>query len=140
MPPFPIPPLGKLLHDERHLPGGIWPRPEAATEDTDVVIGDWRLTRSPDGKFHAQAVSGKDFSLDLSFAPTQPVLLEGENGYSQKGPKPDEASDYYSIPHLTRVRNPDRGMARPKLFQDRPGSIANGHRTISIRRPRAGIG
>ncbi len=101
------PAAGKLLHAERIYRAGFG-LARAATGDTDVVIGDWRLTRSPDGKFHAQA-GGGDFALDLSFAPTQPPLLEGESGYSQKGPKPDEASDYYSIPHLnvsgTLMRN-----------------------------------
>ena len=31
---------------------------------------------------------------------TQPLLLQGANGYSRKGPGTDAASHYYSFPHL----------------------------------------
>ncbi len=40
------------------------------------------------------------FTLDLTLAPTQPLLLQGEGGYSRKGPRPAQASGYYSEPHL----------------------------------------
>jgi predicted secreted hydrolase len=30
----------------------------------------------------------------------QPILPQGRDGYSQKGPRADEASSYYSLPHL----------------------------------------
>jgi predicted secreted hydrolase len=93
------PALGKLLHAERFYREGFG-LAEAATKDADVIIGDWRLFRSVDGKFHT-TVSGKDFSLNLSFDPTQPVLLEGDNGFSRKSPRPGDASYYYSIPNLT---------------------------------------
>ncbi|MGB6054886.1 MAG: carotenoid 1,2-hydratase, partial [Burkholderiaceae bacterium] len=38
--------------------------------------------------------------LDLTLAPTQPPLLQGAGGYSQKGPRPEQASYYYSQPQL----------------------------------------
>ena len=37
---------------------------------------------------------------NLQFAPTQPLLLEGDAGVSRKGPLPRQASYYYSQPHL----------------------------------------
>jgi predicted secreted hydrolase len=73
---------------------------EASTADMDVVLDDWSLKRGTDGHIHAK-VGGKDFSLDLNFATTQPVMLQGENGFSRKGPLPAEASHYYSLPHLS---------------------------------------
>lgn len=92
------PSLGRLLHQERVYRDGFGLAHASAT-DTDVALREWFLRRSADGAFHT-LVSGKDFALDLSLSPTAAVLLEGENGYSRKGPKPDDASYYYSVPHL----------------------------------------
>jgi predicted secreted hydrolase len=92
------PKVGKLLHDQRIARQGFG-LAEAATDDTEVVLDDWSLKRQADGRFHTR-VGGKDFDLDLVFAPTQPVLPEGEDGFSRKGPLTTEASRYYSIPHL----------------------------------------
>ncbi|SKB26794.1 lipocalin-like domain-containing protein [Luteibacter sp. 22Crub2.1] len=72
---------------------------EASTADTDVTLGDWRLRRDPGGSF-ATKVSGEDFTLDLTLTPGQPALLQGDRGYSRKGPGTGEASAYFSLPHL----------------------------------------
>jgi predicted secreted hydrolase len=40
------------------------------------------------------------FALDLVLDATQPVLLQGRAGWSQKGPSPEQASHYYSEPQL----------------------------------------
>jgi predicted secreted hydrolase len=40
------------------------------------------------------------FGLDLRFAATQPVLRQGVDGYSRKGPQPAQASHYLSEPQL----------------------------------------
>jgi predicted secreted hydrolase len=92
------PSLGKLLHDERAARAGFG-LAEASTADADVVLNGWTLKRDAEGRFHTNVVA-KEFAFDLTFAATQPVMLEGENGYSRKGPIPTEASYYYSLPHL----------------------------------------
>ncbi len=92
------PQVGKLLHDQRAARAGFG-LAEAATADADIVIDDWRFRRMADGRFMAKA-GGKAFTLDLSFQPTQPILLQGEGGYSRKGPQPGQASHYYSLPQL----------------------------------------
>ncbi len=43
---------------------------------------------------------GSDFGLQLVLTPTQPILLQGGDGFSRKGPEPEQASYYYSEPHL----------------------------------------
>jgi predicted secreted hydrolase len=72
---------------------------EAAQGNTDITLDDWSLLRDHDGSFSARIPAG-EFSLDLKLEPTQPVLPQGENGFSRKGPLPTDASYYFSLPHL----------------------------------------
>jgi predicted secreted hydrolase len=92
------PAIGRLLHDQRAARAGFG-LAEASVADTDIVLDDWSLKRAAEGTFTAQ-MAGDGVSLDLDLAPTQPVLLQGDNGYSRKGPGPNEASYYFSLPHL----------------------------------------
>jgi predicted secreted hydrolase len=91
---------GRLWQDQRIRRAGLG-LAQARTGDTNVWIDDWRLERR-DALYQVQ-VAAEDFALNLSLEPTQPVLLNGVAGYSQKGPSPQSASYYYSQPHL-RVR------------------------------------
>jgi predicted secreted hydrolase len=91
----------------------------------DVVLDDWRLVRTPTGELKTQA-TGEGFSLDLTLAPTQPLLLQGQEGFSRKGPRPGQASYYYSLPHLkvTGVlgRQGRRRQVRGQAWLDREWS------------------
>lgn len=88
---------GRLRHDQR-IARAFPALAEARTGDTDVFIDDWSLRRI-DGKYLAR-IPGEGFALDLVLAPTQPILLQGDAGYSRKGPLPSQASGYYSEPQL----------------------------------------
>ncbi|MDP3659810.1 carotenoid 1,2-hydratase, partial [Phenylobacterium sp.] len=92
------PSVGRLLHDQRVAREGFG-LARASTRDTDIVLDDWSLRRRPDGRFVARIVSN-EFAFDLVFEPTQPVLLQGLEGYSRKGPAPKQASRYYTLPQL----------------------------------------
>jgi predicted secreted hydrolase len=92
------PKVGKLMQDQRIARQGFG-LASAATGDTDVVLDDWRLVRGADGVYSATA-SAAAFRLKLQLRPSQPLLIQGDRGYSQKGASPDEASYYYSVPHL----------------------------------------
>ncbi|WP_164156683.1 lipocalin-like domain-containing protein [Sandarakinorhabdus rubra] len=92
------PARGRLLHAARIARAGFG-LAEAKLGDMDVKLDDWRLWRGRDGRLHARA-GDRDFALDLVFTPTQGVILQGEGGYSRKGPHAHEASHYYSWPHL----------------------------------------
>jgi predicted secreted hydrolase len=70
----------------------------ASSQDTGVVLRDWSLLREGAG-LHAQ-VQAEGFAMDLRFADTQPVLLQGDAGLSRKGPDPSQTSYYYSQPQL----------------------------------------
>jgi len=87
----------RFLHDQRAaraLEGLV----SADTGDTDLRIDDWTLVRE-DGGYRAR-ISAAGFALDLALAPTQPLLLEGDAGFSRKGPGDAHASYYYSEPQL----------------------------------------
>jgi len=92
------PAVGHILHAERAARAGFG-LAGATTGEADVRLNGWTLRRASDGRFTTN-VGGRDFALNLAFRPTQPPLLQGENGYSRKGPKPEQASYYYSLPHL----------------------------------------
>jgi len=78
------------------------PDAHARRDDTALRLGRWTLQREPaDGRYQAQlAAPEAGFSLALSLLPSQPLLLQGEAGYSRKGPAPQQASHYYSQPQL----------------------------------------
>jgi predicted secreted hydrolase len=92
------PAVGKLLHDQKVTREGFG-LAYAKEGNTDVKLEDWTFTRDANGLYHAN-LKARDFTLTLSLKPTQPPMLQGENGLSRKGPKPEQASYYYSEPHL----------------------------------------
>lgn len=92
------PALGKLQHDQKIARAGFG-LAGASTATTDVTLGSWRMWREADGSYRVE-LPARDFAFSLTLAPTQPLLLQGERGYSRKGPKPDQASHYYSEPQL----------------------------------------
>jgi predicted secreted hydrolase len=76
----------------------------AAEDDTRVHIGAWRFERgggADAGRYRALLSDRQGgFGFDLQMATTQPLLLQGDAGFSRKGPDPAQASHYYSQPHL----------------------------------------
>jgi predicted secreted hydrolase len=106
------PATARLLHGERSAREGFG-LARASAGDADVAIRDWRLQRMPGGQWQTHVATDR-FALTLALQPTQPPLLQGQGGYSRKGPLPQQASYYYSIPHLRvsgMVRRGDRSMA-----------------------------
>ncbi|MGJ9416257.1 lipocalin-like domain-containing protein [Massilia sp. CMS3.1] len=92
------PSLGRLVHDQRSSREGFglaWAKPG----DTDLKLDDWRMTRAADGNYRV-TLKSSELTLELTLAPTQAPLLQGEGGYSRKGPAARHASYYYSLPHL----------------------------------------
>lgn len=70
----------------------------AGATDQRWWLRDWEVTR--DGQtWHLDADAG-EFALQLSLTPERPIILQGDAGYSRKGPEPGNASRYYSITRL----------------------------------------
>lgn len=107
------PRAGRLLHDQRaaRMMEGLV---EAATNDTALRLDRWTLARDAASGAYATRVEADTFALELTFEPTQALLLQGDAGYSRKGPGTTQASYYYSEPQLRvrgRVRAHDETLA-----------------------------
>jgi predicted secreted hydrolase len=92
------PSLGRLVHDQKIARQGFG-LAYAKTDNTDVKLDAWQLVRAADGHYTV-TVNAADFTLNLSLTPTQEPLLQGDKGYSRKGPLAAQASYYYSEPQL----------------------------------------
>jgi predicted secreted hydrolase len=89
----------KLLHDQRIARAGFGIA-QASELDTQVKLRDWQLQRSAATGVYSANIKARDFHIDLQFTPQQPLLLQGKNGLSRKGPDVKQASYYYSQPQL----------------------------------------
>jgi predicted secreted hydrolase len=91
------PAAGRLVHAQRAARAGFG-LAGAGEERLQVWIDEWRLQQEEDS--YRARILAQEFSLELEFAATQPPLLQGVDGFSRKGPAPESASYYYSLPHL----------------------------------------
>jgi predicted secreted hydrolase len=95
----------QLLRDQRiarwngELPLQLERGVFASEVDLQVVLRDWSLQREADGSYRAE-VQGDQIGLSLRAAPTQALLLQGDQGFSRKGPDPSQASFYVTHPQL----------------------------------------
>jgi predicted secreted hydrolase len=73
-------------------------RARASLQDADVALAGWSFRRSDaDGRSrYATDVSAAGLSLQLALHCTQAVLLQGDRGFSRKGPEESQASHYTS--------------------------------------------
>ncbi|WP_233835379.1 lipocalin-like domain-containing protein [Paraburkholderia sp. ZP32-5] len=92
------PTVGHLVHDQRIAREGFG-LAYAKLANTNVKLDAWKMIRNADGHYDV-TVDAAGFSLHLTLTPTQAPLLQGERGYSRKGPRPEQASYYYSEPQL----------------------------------------
>lgn len=74
--------------------------------------GNWDVRwLAPNGPQELQAVTD-DFTLRLRMQSAKPPVIHGQNGISQKGPKPGEASHYISLTRLLSTGQLDYGGQR----------------------------
>jgi predicted secreted hydrolase len=70
----------------------------AATDKLDLKVRDW--TAKMDGHAIHLRTREKDYALDLRLIPEKPVVLQGNEGFSQKSDAKGQASYYYSFTRL----------------------------------------
>jgi predicted secreted hydrolase len=107
-----------FLHDQRVARAGfgLAAVPGPADSPQVVRLDDWSFAReigsAPAASTRARiGVRGARFAFDFSMRGTQPLLLQGDAGYSRKGPIEGQASFYYSEPQLEiagRLEGPGR--------------------------------
>ena len=94
----------RLRHDQRIARSGFGIA-EAGVGQTRLALRDWRLERSEDASGRSRystvaASSSGGFAFRLALEATQPVLQQGIDGVSRKGPRREQSSRYYSEPQL----------------------------------------
>jgi predicted secreted hydrolase len=89
---------GRLRHAQRSARVGF-DLAYAREGNLDVRLDDWSLRQSQPGRY-VTTVHGEEFAFELTLESTQPPLLQGDDGFSRKGPSPRAASYYYSLPQL----------------------------------------
>ena len=87
----------KLWHDQRIARDGFGVA-LASEADMNIKLRDWSLQSQ--GGHYTASLPAADFGINLQFTETQPVLLQGKQGLSRKGPEEKQASYYYSQPQL----------------------------------------
>lgn len=69
-----------------------------------VWLEDWRMERSPSGGWSLRASEtlpdGRPLVLELALEESKPPVLQGADGYSRKGPLPEQASYYVALTRL----------------------------------------
>lgn len=81
--------------------GGSYDNAGADTRVLSTWLGDWRLEGL--GRMFYLSAREDSMSLSLIGTPRKPAILQGINGFSQKGAKETNASMYYSIPRIAVV-------------------------------------
>lgn len=95
----------RLHHDERiarwngERPASTERAVFASEADTEVVLRDWFIRRRADGSYATRAV-GDTLLIDIEASAPQAWLLQGDRGFSRKGPDAAQSSFYVSQPQL----------------------------------------
>lgn len=64
-----------------------------------IWLEDWEIRRLEEGDWQLKARQ-KDVAIELSLHPQKPVVLQGDRGYSRKGPQSHHGSYYASLTRL----------------------------------------
>ena len=89
-----------MRHEQRLARIGLGAR--CSNTDCAVQLRDWTLQRQGaiDRSRYLARFGGRDFALALELQAALPPLLQGDAGYSRKGPLESNASHYYSQTQL----------------------------------------
>ncbi|MBL8286397.1 MAG: carotenoid 1,2-hydratase [Rubrivivax sp.] len=95
----------------------------AATADAALHLARWQLARDPASPVHASRwavqVRSESFALAGTLQAGSPPLLQGDAGFSRKGPQEHQASHYYSQPQLDAALTLEVNAGRPLRLNGR---------------------
>lgn len=87
-------------HDQRLARGAVGLAGQS-NQPFRVWLEDWQILGTAQGEFPWTVdLQTKQFGLKLKLMPDKPVVLQGDNGLSQKSSEPGNASYYYSLTRL----------------------------------------
>ena len=89
---------GRLRHAQRAARTGF-DLAYAREGLVDIKLDDWTLRQVRPGEY-VTVVHGEDFDFELTLRSTQAPMLQGDRGFSRKGPDLRAASHYYSLPQM----------------------------------------
>ena len=106
---------GEFHHAERlrRSGGGLagW-----SETDLDVWLEDWEMRRDDTGRLKIAARDAETgLGMELELHPRKPIVLQGDAGYSQKGPSPGNASAYLSWTRLSVTGRIEAGGEEAKV-------------------------
>jgi predicted secreted hydrolase len=87
------------VNDKKHYMGSFASRSWGSQNRADTMVPGQIAVRSAKlklGETWTISAKTKNFEFDFRLQPTRAPLLHGQNGYSAKGPKPGQATMYYS--------------------------------------------
>lgn len=95
------PETGRFLHAERFARGAAG-LAGATASPFRVWLEDWALSGKEGEDIMPLRLTAdeEELALDLRLETAKPLVLQGERGYSRKGPDPGNASHYYSYSRL----------------------------------------
>ncbi|HEX4879729.1 MAG TPA: lipocalin-like domain-containing protein [Limnobacter sp.] len=96
-----LPAKGKLVHDQIIRRAGSGGASIQTTEAhaLDLRMPNWRLQTQTGERWECSIQTGL-LGLNLGMNITQSPWLQGEQGYSRKGPLPEQSSHYITLPHM----------------------------------------
>lgn len=89
----------QFYYFERFERGAVGLAGASGAPSFSVWLHDWAVEQVGEDTFRLRAQEG-DVAVDLQLTDTKGIVLQGERGYSQKGPQADNASLYYSQTRL----------------------------------------
>jgi predicted secreted hydrolase len=89
----------KFHFQERFERGAMDLAGAAGSPGYQVWLRDWSVKQTASNTYHLSA-HDNGFAVDLDLTDARGPVLQGDRGYSQKGPQPGNASLYYSQTHL----------------------------------------
>ena len=92
-------PASQQFYSSERLERGAAGLAGAQADPFQVWLGDWQVELTGQDTYRLVAASD-EVAIDLSLKDIKGPILQGENGYSQKGPDPGNASYYVSQPRL----------------------------------------
>ena len=95
---------GKQYQAVERLSRGAAGLAGAQSEPFQVWLRDWQVTSTGKDSYQLQAQAtgsdGQPFAINLKLVDLKGPVLQGDRGYSQKGPEPGQASYYFSQTRL----------------------------------------